>query len=810
MSNNNFSTNMGYSRKINSSDSVSTSRVSPSSWNFDTDIENYTKTNVNTSNEGITEDDGSINLNMFIEAEDIGTVGTATITDSLGLELADITEKPWYEKVSEVAGKVGATVAVATTSVLSGVLDIGEAILDGGAWVAAKVVGIISEEGANAIEEFIARDLVSEANEAFYENTEIGRTLNEASYMKYDSEAAQGIRSVSEDVGVFAIATALTVCTGGAAAPLTIGLGAAYGIGGAAEDTYATVGTNTSAIQELLILGNGALSALSWYTSGKLGKGFIEIGKSMAEAGVKEILAEMCRGIFSKEMLKELFKPSNIVGNAIGTLMQAGGDIGRIATKLYNGGEVTAEEWALLVGELIVYFGLNIAEDALRTEITDFKAPSNKIEADVEVTNHQNDLDDTLEIPKTTSDLEDTLKIIKITVMDLDESVSEDLVKFSRKHSIPLDYYYTDEGRKMLDIYEKLKDISFEEFDSRFTGLFSDEERYFEALEAIKNTKNRCNIITILNNEEIKSIEQFRDIQEIVLNRTSYSSMSSEMFENFRNVVETKGYNVDAWYIPIYDQLCKRMDLSTVDETIRKRLSDFTGGYVSNEKTQSIIGSFEFEVDSDFRLRAKDELVAGFNDGEKSVINLKYTVLEIEDIMNHESVHQISHNREINFDSTTGERISLSGVSRAVYNRQKDKWEKTREGLNESITEYFNIISHGEGYKKSFTSGYQAGVDALGTFVDNGLISLDDLKKFYFSNDGDGLVKYFDNISKKYHLSINGADLVEAFDQAALSHGNTSKGVRVLNKYLKEYLVALSGENKGTSIFDKLKGIFGY
>ena len=279
----------------------------------------------------------------------------------------------FFESVGDVFAGVGGFLAVGTTSVLSGVLDIVEGIGDGVVWVASKAVGIISPDAEEAMKEFIARDLVSEANEWLYEETEFGRAINDASYMKYDSELAQGIRDVTEDVAVFAAATALTVFTGGAAAPLTIGLGAAYGLGEASESTYATYGTDTSTFQELLILGNGALSALSWYTSGKLGKGFIELGKSMAEAGVKEILAEMCKGIFSKDMLKELLKPGNLVGNAIASLMQAGGDIGLIATKLYNGGEVTPEEWALLVGELILYFGLNVAEDALRTEITNFK-----------------------------------------------------------------------------------------------------------------------------------------------------------------------------------------------------------------------------------------------------------------------------------------------------------------------------------------------------------------------------------------------------------------------------------------------------
>ena len=299
-------------------------------------------------------------------------------------------KKGFFESLGDMLTSVGATLAVGTTSVLSGVLDIVEGIGDGVVWVASKAVGIVSPDAEEAMKEFIARDLVSEANEWLYEDTEFGRAINDASYMKYDSELAQGIRDVTEDVAVFAAATALTVFTGGAAAPLTIGLGAAYGLGEASESTYATYGTDTSTFQELLILGNGALSALSWYTSGKLGKGFIELGKSMAEAGVKEILAEMCKGIFSKDMLKELLKPGNLVGNAIASLMQAGGDIGLIATKLYNGGEVTPEEWALLVGELILYFGLNTAEDVLSDTIISYGNP--KIDVDM---NKTPDVDDT-------------------------------------------------------------------------------------------------------------------------------------------------------------------------------------------------------------------------------------------------------------------------------------------------------------------------------------------------------------------------------------------------------------------------------
>jgi hypothetical protein len=51
---------------------------------------------------------------------------------------------------------------------------------------------------------------------------------------------------------------------------------------------------------------------------------------------------------------------------------------------LYNGGEVTPEEWALLIGELIVYFGLNTAEDVLSDTIISYGNP--KIDVDMNKT----------------------------------------------------------------------------------------------------------------------------------------------------------------------------------------------------------------------------------------------------------------------------------------------------------------------------------------------------------------------------------------------------------------------------------------
>ena len=306
-------------------------------------LDDYKETNANAKNEESAKYNDLLDLNEFIEE-------SKTITK----------EKP------PIYQQVGATVAVTTTSILSGVLDIGESLLDGVVWCGSTIASWFGADTTEA-KEFIARDLVTEANENFYENTDIGQSINNASYMKYKSETAQKIRTISEKVTIFAAATVATPLAAG-------GLGFAYGTGNAAENTYATKGTNTSAIDELLILADGGLSTLSWYTTGQLGKGFLEIGKAMSEASVQEIIAQMAKEIFSKDMLKELLKPGNLVGNAISTLMQTGGDIALIATKLYNGQEVTPDEWNILVGELIVYFGLNLFEDVLMTEITGYKS----------------------------------------------------------------------------------------------------------------------------------------------------------------------------------------------------------------------------------------------------------------------------------------------------------------------------------------------------------------------------------------------------------------------------------------------------
>ena len=308
--------------------------------------------------------------------------------------------------VAEFGSKIGnfllgaidtlaSTGAVVGNTIVSGVLDLGEGIVDGlawcggkivegGSWLLGSIVGWFDQDAGqaikdygverdNAVKEFMAVDWIGKANDWFYNETAIGRHLNEASLMKYDSEVAQKMRKITEKAAEIAAATALTVLTGGLAAPLAVGM--LYGMGTAGESTYQQYGTGTSVLQELGIAGSGVLTGLSWMATGKLGAGFLEIGKTAAAVGTKQVLSQISKDIITKEFwknaLKEGLTGANGVGNVIASAMMTGDNL-----IPYINGE---KEWdANAIGSLALEFlknlGLNVAEDALRGYIGNFNS----------------------------------------------------------------------------------------------------------------------------------------------------------------------------------------------------------------------------------------------------------------------------------------------------------------------------------------------------------------------------------------------------------------------------------------------------
>ncbi len=277
--------------------------------------------------------------------------------------------------------EVYATAAVVTTTITSGVLDLGEHILDGVVWVGATV-GTAFGADTTGMREFIARDLVDEANQAFYENTELGQLINEKSALKYDSNLAQGIRHGTEKVAVFAAATAATVCTGGAAAvALPLVLGFAYGAGEKAEQTYQEHGTDVDLKQELGIAIAGVGSAASWYAQGKLGEGAVGLVKVAAKNGlgatgsaligqVKSSLINIknngvlntLKGIVGKEQLLANLKTSLLSADNISDSIGIIGD--NVAGWINGDQEFNFKTASYAFGELIATMGLNVLFDS--------------------------------------------------------------------------------------------------------------------------------------------------------------------------------------------------------------------------------------------------------------------------------------------------------------------------------------------------------------------------------------------------------------------------------------------------------------
>ena len=170
------------------------------------------------------------------------------VVKELKNDVKTVEESANTQDFEDILTSVACTAVVNYTSVRSGMLKFGEKIFDGVINLRVGADSLIlrlfgQEEAAAQLEQagmdFIAIDWVGEANKAFYEGTGVGRFVNENSYMKYDSETAQKVQTVSEKATFVVAATAITVGTGGAGGVVATGaMGALYGMGESAEQHY--------------------------------------------------------------------------------------------------------------------------------------------------------------------------------------------------------------------------------------------------------------------------------------------------------------------------------------------------------------------------------------------------------------------------------------------------------------------------------------------------------------------------------------------------------------------------------------------
>ena len=334
--------------------------------------------------------------------------------------------------------KVGATVATTVASVLTGIGDLGEKIVDGVTWCGAKITEGVTFVAAKVLDayghgeaaenvmnwrekmktdvaDFIATDHVKDVEAKFFENTEIGQKINDASYLKYDSKVAQGISSVTEKVAEFAAATAITVATGGAGVgsfAAVFGAGFLAGVGGSAEKNYSEIkeagGQPSLDDKAANILFDGIGSGLSWYAQGQMGKGAVEAMQAVSQVGGTAFKNQMLNGIkegfanfksmSAKERAAAIFSKGNFL--SIDNLADSGGVVADNIAAWINGDKEL--NWKTILGagvELVGTMGLNCITGGIMGQV-------NKADDVVDSVKHMDDVD----VKKLQSEYDDLLK----------------------------------------------------------------------------------------------------------------------------------------------------------------------------------------------------------------------------------------------------------------------------------------------------------------------------------------------------------------------------------------------------------------
>ena len=540
---------------------------------------NDNNTTINTSEYTIPpmqqENNENINNNDTIDFDSLlESTENITATDDKDSNNSD-------ESKSITPEEVGATTAVFATSVLSGVAKIYEYIDDGVTWAGGKVVegaswlvgesaGLFSEDKKNSImnrrkdikenvKNEIDRDKVGELNEWFYENTKIGQDINEASYLKYDSAVAKTTQNVTTKIGEIGAATALTILTGGAAAPLVFGVGCAEGIGKTAEKTYQNGGDFDDGTFSILL--SGGLNGMSWVANGKLVQGAFEIIKDAASVGLLETGSTLLNDtLLNKEFWSNTIKNGlslktmSSSGNSIinvnalmnygSSLMSIGGDF----VDVLNSDEGFTPKNIMILGtRYLTALGLNVLEDSGREYISAYKSEIGKFKEYSKILFESNDD----KIPEEFSNALDYKKKYFSLMVDLDNSNNNKFMDDSIIYKIATD-------KKLAPILNETKYLPLI-FEKNIRDL------------------NLCDIIQNYSYEKLNSIMSSDGVYDVINNMTA---------REFFNIIER--YSKD-----------KTRDILATDTIVNKLLNltpDEISEVVNYKLDQNLLKSIELNL----------------------------------------------------------------------------------------------------------------------------------------------------------------------------------------------------------------------
>lgn len=262
-----------------------------------------------------------------------------------------------FEEAHDNIKTLQATNAVVLEKVTSGILKIGEYIQDGTIMLkttGASVItlGIDAVFGTNYTDDmwestmdYVAIDQVGNIEKVFYENTSLGKELNDESILKYNSKGAESIKNASKKVGEIAAATAITVATGGAAAPLVAaGIGFLEGTGQGGEKYFSMTDengnyTNRSVKDIGLSYLEGIQKGAEWYISGQVGSGIYNGVKSFVNPAsiTREVASRATGNTFKDAVVNTIKLPDMYVDFAAATAKAGAGYItnGKVNWKDY-------------------------------------------------------------------------------------------------------------------------------------------------------------------------------------------------------------------------------------------------------------------------------------------------------------------------------------------------------------------------------------------------------------------------------------------------------------------------------------------
>lgn len=302
--------------------------------------------------------------------------------------------------------------------------------------------------------------------------------------------------------------------------------------------------------------------------------------------------------------------------------------------------------------------------------------------------------------------------------------------------------------------------------------------------EVLLNFKN--NIDELIKN----SIKQVVD-DKAVLSSDSYGRFCSYLLYGdlyidvptveYFNYMKSLGYKTE-------DNIQKIIDnYDYYNNEMIQELKDFFGRRFSiKELRQKLDKPIRYIPERLFDILYPGESWMGRNNGKGSIINLRYAN-EMNDVLSHESIHQVSANNKLlslpkklknllqSISGYTGDTdYEAFGLQVSIYDPKAKNYKDYFKGFNEAVTEYFTKQMHPKA-----KSGYDYNVSELDLLVKSGIFSMNILKNAYLNNDITLLAKHFKKI---LHLNDNSlfVSLLNAFDKV-----NSSKDIDVKNKAQK-------------------------